>query len=172
VDEEPEAQVVQRQVLEVTGQAATRPQALAQAPDDRDAVAIVADEGDEAVLLGAGGRLADVVHERAEAQRRAAAHLVGERLGEERLQLLRPLAPEPPQVRLDRERLLEHRHRVPVDVEVVVGALFDPAQRLQLRQDDRGEAELVEQRHPAQRVRPADELAQLRELALSGGLGP
>ena len=52
-------------------------------------------------------------------------------------QLVRSLAAEALQVRLDLERALEHGHRVAVDVEVVVGALFDPAQRLQLRQDDR-----------------------------------
>ncbi len=109
--------------------------------------------------------------ERAEAQRRAAAHLVGERLGEQGRELLRPLAAETVQVGLDLERAFEHRHRVAVDVEVMVGALLDPAQRLQLGQDDRRQAELVEQRHAAQRVRAADELAQLGELALSRGLG-
>ena len=58
-----------------------------------------------------------------------------------------------------------------VDVEVVVGALLDAAQRIELGQDHRSEAELVEQRHAAQRVRPADQLAQLDQLALTSGLG-
>ena len=61
--------------------------------------------------------------------------------------------------------------RVAVDVEVVVGALSDAAQRLQLGQDDGGHAELVEQGEAAQRVGAADQQAQLGELALPGRLG-
>ena len=53
---------------------------------------------------------------------------------------------------------------------MVVGSLPDPAQGLQLGQDDRGEAQLVKQGEAAQRVGPADQLAQLGKLALSGGL--
>ena len=131
----------------------------------------MADEGDVAALLAARRRLADVVEEGAEAQRGAAGHLVGQGLGEQLRGLACALAGEALQVGLDLERVLEDGERVAVDVEVVVGSLPDPAQRLQLGQDDRGEAELVEQGEAAQRVGPADQLAQLGQLALPGGLG-
>ena len=77
------------------------------------------------------------MEEGAEAQRRAAGHLVGERLVEQRPRLRGALAGEAVEVGLDLERVLEHRQRVAVDVEVVVGALLDAAQRLELGQDDR-----------------------------------
>ena len=102
---------------------------------------------------------------------RAAGHLVGERLGEQRPRVLGALAGEAVEIGLDLQRLLEHRQRVAVDVEVVVGALLDPAQRRQLGQDDRGHAELVEQLEAAQRVVAAEQQAQLGQLALAGGLG-
>ena len=132
---------------------------------------VVAAEADEAVAFAAGRRLADVVEEGAEAQRRAAAHLVGERLGQQRLDLGGALAGEALEVGLDLERVLEHGERVAVDVEVVVGALLDAAQVLQLGQDDGGQLELVEQGEAAQRVGTAEQLAQLGQLALAGGLG-
>ena len=117
-------------------------------------------------------RLGDVVEEGAEAQRGGAVHLVGERLGEHRGGLLGAVdADVTGQVGLDRERAPQHLERVPVDVEVVVGALADALRRLQLGEDDGGEAELVEQRQPAQRVGAAEQPAQLGQLALAGGLG-
>ena len=127
VDEEAEPQVVQGEGLQVLGQLAAGPQAAAEPADDLGAVAVVADEGDVAVALAPGRRLADVVQEGAEAQRRAAGHLVGERLGEQRRRLGGALAGEAVEVVLDLQRLLEHGERVAVDVEVVVGALLDPA---------------------------------------------
>ena len=58
-----------------------------------------------------------------------------------------------------------------MDVEVVVGPLPHPAQSLQLREDDRGQLQLVEQGEAAQRVGAAEQPAQLGELALAGGVG-
>ena len=101
----------------------------------------------------------------------AAADLVGQRLGQQRRHLAGALAGKAVKVALDLERALEHRERVPVDVEVVVGPLFDAAQILQLRQDDGGQLQLVEQGQAAQRVGPAEELTQLGQLALAGGIG-
>ncbi len=106
------------------------------------------------------------MQEGAEAERRAARHLVGERLGEQRPRLGRALAREAVEVGLDLQRPLQDRQRVTVDVEVVVGALLDAAQRLQLGQDDRRQAQLVEQLEAAQRVGAGDEPAQLGELSL------
>ena len=146
VDEEAEPQVVQGQRLQVSRESLAGAQPPAEPADDLGPLAVVADEGDVAVALPARRRLADVVQEGAEAQRRAAAHLVGERLGEQLPRLRGALAGEPVEVGLDLERPLQHRQGVAVDVEVVVGPLLDPAQRLQLGQDDGGEAELVEQR--------------------------
>jgi hypothetical protein len=83
MDHEAEAEVVHGQILEVPGEDATGAQAPAERTDDPDAVAIVADEGDETVPFRTGRRLADVMQESAEAQRRAATHLVSERLVEQ-----------------------------------------------------------------------------------------
>ena len=154
----------------MAGQGATGPQAPADFVDHLGALLVVADEGDEAAPLATGLRLGDVVQEGAEAQRGAAAQLVGQRLGEQRLDLGGALAGEALEVGLDLERLLEHRDRVAVDVEVVVGPLLDAAQGRDLGQDDLGDAERVEQFEAAQRVGPAEQAAQLRQLPLAGGL--
>ena len=111
------------------------------------------------------------MEEGAEAQRRAAAHLVGERLGEQRPGVGGALAGEALQVGLDLERALEHGERVAEHVEVVIRALFDAAQRLDLGQDDRGQLQLVEQSEAAQRVGPAEQPAQLGELPLPRRIG-
>ena len=101
-------------------------------------LAVVADEGDVAVALPPGRGLAEVVQEGAEAKRLAAGQLVGERLGQQRLELRRPASPQTrPRSRLDLEQALEDRERVAVDVEVVVGVLLDAAQGLQLGEDRR-----------------------------------
>ncbi|HEX8959226.1 MAG TPA: hypothetical protein VF770_05340, partial [Solirubrobacterales bacterium] len=111
------------------------------------------------------------MEEGAEAERRAPRHLVGERLGEQRPRLGRTLAREALEVGLDLQRPLQDRQRVTVDVEVVVGALLDAAQRLQLGQDDRRQPQLVEQLETAQRGRAGDKLAQLGKLSLPRRLG-
>ena len=173
VDEEAEPQVVQGQRLQVGGERAAGAQPPADRADDLRPDAVVADEGDVAAALAARRRLADVVQDGAEAQRGAAGHLVGERLVEQRPHLLDSLAGEAAEVGLDLERALEHRQRVAVDVEVVVGALLDVAQRGELGQDDRREAEVVEQGEAAQGVGAADQLAQLGQLPLARRLrGP
>src|SRR3954447_7989248 len=99
-DQEAEAQVMERQSLQVAGEAATGTEATADAGDDLDPDLVVATEADEAVHLGPRRRLADVVEEGAEAQGGAPGHLVGERFGEERRDLLGPLAAEAGQVAL------------------------------------------------------------------------
>ena len=60
----------------------------------------------------------------------------------------------------------EDLHGVPVDIEVVIRVLLQPAERRELRQHDRQHAKLVEQVHAAQRVAPADQEPKLGELAL------
>ena len=120
-----------------------------------------------------GLRLGDVVEEGAEAQRGAAAHLVGERLGEQRRPASAARSPaKRARSRLDLQRVLEHRERVAVDVEVVVRALFDArAGPSSSGRTTAVSSELVEQREAAQRVGTAEQLAQLGQLALAGGLG-
>jgi hypothetical protein len=111
------------------------------------------------------------VEEGAEAQRRAAGHLVGQGLGEKLADFGGALAGETAEVALDLERVLEDRERVPVHVEMMVGALPNLAQGLQLRQDDRRQLQLVEQCEAPQGVGTAEQLAQLGELALAGRVG-
>ena len=89
----------------------------------------------KAPLLLSGLGLAGVVDERSEAQRTAPGQLVGKRLGEQLAHSRRVLAGESVEVALDLEQLPQHLDRVAVDVEVVVGALLDTAQRFQLRED-------------------------------------
>ena len=82
-------------------------------------------------------RLGDVVQERAEAQRRAAGQLVGERLREQRAERLLVLdAERRRRIALDLDGPLEDRERVVEHVEVVVAALLDAAQRLELGEHD------------------------------------
>ena len=85
----------------------------------------------------------------------SSAHPLGQVAGEAR------------QVALDLEPLLEHRQGVAVDVEVVVRVLDDAADRLELRQHDGGQLQLVQQLQRPQRVRPAEHRPQLGELALA-----
>ncbi len=58
-----------------------------------------------------------------------------------------------------------------VDVEVVIGVLGDPAQRLELGKDTGRRTELVEQAEPAQGIGPGEQQSELGELALACGLG-
>jgi hypothetical protein len=164
--------VVERQRLEIAGQPAGGPQAAHDRADHLGALDVVAFEADETVFLLTRLRLGDVVEEGAEAQPGGAVHLVGQRLGEEGGGFRGALGPdEAPQVGLDLERVPEDLERVPVHVLVVVGTLFDPLRPLQLGEDDGGDLEVVEQLQPAQRVGSAEQLPQLGELALPGGLG-
>jgi hypothetical protein len=110
----------------VPGQHAAGAQPATELADDGDPVTIVANEGDEAVALGARQRLSDVVQEGTEAQCRATVHFIRQRIGEQRRQLLRARAAKALQVSLDLERAFEHGDRVAVHVEVVVGPLLDP----------------------------------------------
>ena len=85
-------------------------------------------ETDPALALGSGHRLADVVEQGAEAKPGAPRQLVGERLAEQRADLVGAVAGEALEVALDLEQFVEHLDRVVVDVEVVVGVLVDAAE--------------------------------------------
>jgi hypothetical protein len=74
------------------------------------------------------------------------------------------------EVALDLEQVGEHFERVPMDVEVVVGVLADPAQPVELREHLGGGAELVEELEPAQRIGAGDQQPQLGQLPFAGGL--
>ena len=172
VDEEAEAQVVQGQRPQVRGQRAAGAQPAAGGADHLGAGAVVADEGDVAAALAAGGGLADVVEEGAEAQRGAAGHLVGERLVEQRARLARRARRRSARGRPRPRACCSSTASVwPWTSRWWFGPLLDVAQLGELGQDDGGEAELVEQGQAAQRVGAADQLAQLDELALAGRLG-
>ncbi len=121
-------------------------------------------------MLPARHRLADVVQDGAEAKRRAATEIVGERLVEQHAHLSGSLAGVAVEVALDREQLLEHLDRVIVDVEVVVRVLDHASQRGELRQHGGRRPELVEQPQAGDRIRPGDQQPQLGELALPGRL--
>ncbi len=162
--------MVEGERLQMGGESAAGPEPAAGLPHHLGTDAVVADEGHVAAALAAGRGLADVVQDGAEAQRGAPGHVVGQRLLEQRPRLRGALAGEAVEVRLDGQRLLEHRQRVAVDVEVVVGPLLDVAQLGELGEDDRRDAELVEQGEAAQRVAAADQLPQLDELPLPGRL--
>ena len=126
---------------------------------------VVAHEGHAAVLAHVvGGGLADVVQERAEAERLAAGELVGERLVQHLAQLAGGLA-------LELDQPLEHLDRVAVDVEVVVVALLHLVQVGELGEHRAQQAEPVgevEARHGPWREH---EPAQLGEDALARCLG-
>jgi hypothetical protein len=92
------------------------------------------------------------------------------RFGQQRLDFGGARAGEALEIALDFQRVLEHGQGVAVDVEMVVRALLDAAQPLQLGEDDRGQAEIVEQSQAAERVWAADQLAQLGQLPLAGWL--
>ncbi len=57
------------------------------------------------------------------------------------------------------------------NVEVMVRPLLDAPQGLQLRQDDGGQVQIVEQGEATQWIRSSKHLPQLGQLALTGGLG-
>ena len=171
-DQEAEPQVVQRQPLQVLGEAAAGAQAAAD----------LADRSRRRRCRGRGSRRSRRVRPGSPAcrcrgrGRRSAAPCRGviSSASGSASSAATSAARSPAKrsrSRLDLERVLEHRQGVAVDVEVVVGALLDPAQALQLGQDDRGQLQLVEQSEAAQRVGAAEQLPQLGQLALAGGLG-
>ncbi len=90
IDQEAEAQVVQGQPLKVGAEGVACSKPAADPGDDLGSRAVVADEGDVAGPLASRRRLAEVVEERAEAQRIGARELVGERLGQEGRRSARP----------------------------------------------------------------------------------
>src|SRR6201747_1076562 len=128
-NQESEPQVMERQALQVPGEAAAGPQPGADLADDLRAHPVVPTESDEAVAFGPGGRLADVVKEGTEAQGGAAAPLIGERLRQQRRDVVGASAGEAAEIPLDLQRVLEHGERVAVDVEVVIGSLFRSEER-------------------------------------------
>ena len=136
------------------------------------ALAVVADERDEpALVLRAGHRLADVVKERAEAQRVAPRELVGERLGEQRADVVGGRRPRSgrgrtrPRAGWRAPRACGRGRR---------GGGSGSGRRRAARSSSGstagGRAELVQQREPAQRVGAGEQQPQLGELALARGL--
>ena len=84
VDEEAEAQVMQRERRDVRAQALAGAQAAEDRPGHRGALAVVAREADPALPhVGPRDGLGDVVQQRAPAQRAAARQPVRERLAEQ-----------------------------------------------------------------------------------------
>ena len=124
---------------------------------------VVAREADAAVgQHRARLRLGDVVQERAEAQRVAARHLVGERRASSVADRLRVLGAERlRRVALEGDGAVEHLEGVVEDVEVVVAALLDAAQRLELRQHARAQPELEREPDPLPRALAGEHPAQL-----------
>jgi hypothetical protein len=121
----------------------------------------VAHERDPAVLADVvGRRLADVVKERAEAERLPARELVRQRLVEDPTELAGGLC-------LELDQPLEHLERVAVDVRVVEVALVHVVEVRQLRQNRGQEAEAVRQREALDGPGRQHEPAQLREYALA-----
>src|SRR3954447_10422553 len=123
MDQETEPQVVQGEPLQMPAQRPARSQPLADRGDDLRADLVVADEGDVPRSLGARVRLAEIVEERAEAQRALASQLVRERFRQERLDLSGQVAGESLEIGLDAEPLLQHREGVAEDVEVMIRVL-------------------------------------------------
>ena len=170
VDQEAEAQVVQGQVLEVAGEGAARAQPGAERADDLGAVAVVAEEGDVAVPLGPRRRLADVVQERAEAQRGGAAHLVGERLGEQR--------PAPPARSPPKRSSSASTSSVCSSTAIVwpwtsrwwLGPCSTPRRASSSGSTTAVRPSSSSSAQPAQRIGAADQLAQLDQLPLAGRL--
>ena len=154
VDEVAQAQVMARQPGDV------RPQPLAGAQPGEDLA------GQLGALVGVAGEpvaalrqrtcvagLADVVQQRAQAQRAAAVELVAQRLAQQRRDRAgvaprRATAAGSASSAID---LLEHLERVAVDVAVVVARLLDPAHRVELGQHGRGRAQVVEPAQPVER---------------------
>jgi hypothetical protein len=110
------------------------------------------------------------VDQGSEAQRPTPGEVVGERFRQQRCHVGGPLTREALQVALDLEQLREHGEGVSVHVEVVVGALLDSAQRLQLGEHAGCHPQRVHQLQPAQWIGTFQELAELGELALAGRL--
>ncbi len=168
VDQEAEPQVVDGQVHQVVGETAAGTQAEAELADEAGTGAIVADEQDPASLAhGACLRLAEVVEEGREAQRITPGELVGERLRQQRANVRGRRAHEGLEVGLHLDQPRQHLHGVPVNVEMVVRVLLDPAKRLELGQQGRRRRELVQELQPPHRLGAREQQAQLSELALT-----
>ena len=169
--EEAEHEVVASEPADEAGEALAGAQPAAQLADHLLADGVVAHEGDAAAGEHvARGRLADVVQQRAEAQRLGAGELVAERLGQDPLDARGLLGAEQlrqPLLQLDLPG--QHLERVVVDVEVVVVALLDPVEGGQLGQDRLEHAEAVGQLQPGEGAVRDHQPAQLSEHALAGG---
>jgi len=158
--EEAEPQVVAGERGDVVGQRGARAQPLGEhRARQSGADAVVAGEAEAA--LGArhrGVRLGDVVQQRGPAQAVAAGGLVGERLGEQRLDAGHEVGVA------QRDRVLEHLERVAVGVLVVVDGLLEAPERLDLGEHDGERAGLAQPLDPGRR----EQVAQLGEDALAG----
>jgi hypothetical protein len=130
-------------------------------------------ESDPAVWRDrAGHGLGDVVHQRSEAQREAAGHVVGERLVKQRAnrggaRTIKHAA----RVALELEQLTEYLQGVSADIEVVVAALADPAERVELGQHNCTQAEVAQQADAVRGALAGEDPLQLTVDALGGDLG-
>ncbi|MFN8152440.1 MAG: hypothetical protein U0R24_15120 [Solirubrobacterales bacterium] len=169
LDHEPEHEVVAGHRGDLAREGARTAQAPEQVGHHACSDLVVALEGDPALrALDARRGLADVVQECSEAQRAAARQPVGERLREDRRDPVGGVAREAREIRLDLEQPAQDLDRVPVGIEVVVGALADAAQRVELGQDPAERPELGEQLDASDRIGSRHERPQLRELPLPG----
>ncbi len=164
MDQESESQVVARERPHVLDQTLRRPQPPEGLRRDLGTGDVMAHERHPpAVGHATRLRLCDVVEQRAEPQRVAAAQLVRERLRQHRANGIAILADSRGGVTLELDRRLEDGQRVSVHVEVVEAALLHPAQLCELGQHDLGRTHGVEQRHAPRRAVGADDSHQLVE---------
>ena len=152
---------------DVLRQALARPQARQDRARHVCSGAVVADERHPAGIrhLPRGG-LGDVVKQRPKTQRLPASELVRERLAQEPAHRPRLLAEHGGRLLLQLDHARQHRKRVLVDVQMVVGALLDLMERAQLGQDDRGEKHLVHQPEALHGPVGAHDALDLREYPL------
>ena len=169
MDEEAEGEVVAGE----RGDVAREPVRSAQAPQhvagEAGPLAVVADERHAPALQHAAGLgLGGVVQQRGEALAGAARQLVGQRLGEQRRDRRGELAAEADGLRvgLHRHDGVEHLERVAEHVGVVIRALLDAAQRLELGQDGCQQPVLLHQRQAIAHARGGDDALELGEHAL------
>ena len=163
--EEAEHEVMACDALEEAAEPFAGAQAAAYLAHHLLAEPVVPHEGHATVLAHVvGGGLADVVQERAEAERLPACELVGERLVEDLAQLALDLP-------LQLDQALQHLERVPVDVLVVVVALLDVVELGQLWEHRVEQPEAIGECEALHGARGQHQPAELREDALAGRLG-
>ncbi len=172
VHKEAEAQVMTGQRRDMSDQ----PLAGAQSREDPGrhlrSAHVVLEEGRAALGADRAGEwFGDVMYQSAEPQRLAARELVGQRLVEDLPQAGPEFAERGAGIVRNVDRRLERRERVLIDVEVVVVALLETTQRVQLGQHGGRRTDAVRQLDPRHRTIVGDGQTQLREHTLGGNAG-